>query len=317
MFRDFPTQVKVLFSNFHTVKIADNKVNAVFDYAIKQLKDLYPENEVRSMIKLALIHYFNFDGKYLALHPEQRFTESELLKFVFLVKELKKGIPIQYALGECIFYNLPFKVNESVLIPRPETEELVDWIIREYRSTGGKEERSVGGKEDGKILDIGTGSGCIAIALKKNTGAEVYACDKSDEALAVAEQNAVLNSTEITFIQDDILNADFEKYADNFNVIVSNPPYVLDSEKELLHQNVMDHEPHTALFVEDYDALIFYKAIAEFALKKLKKEGFLYFEINEAKGDKVKDLLKNKGFSNIEIRKDLSGKDRMVKARKS
>jgi len=286
------------------MKIADNTVKAIFDYTIKQLSDIYPENEVRSILKITLKHYFNFDGKYLALHPDQRFTESELLKIIFLTKELKTGKPIQHILGETVFYELSFKVNENVLIPRQETEELVDWIIKDFNN-----------KEDIRILDIGTGSGCIPISLKKNIPLSVlHASDFSKQALELAKENVKRNNVEVNFIYDDILNFNLEKFPGSYDVIVSNPPYVLQNEKESLHRNVVDFEPHMALFVDNDEALVFYRAIIQFATKKLVKGGSLYFEINEIYGKAIEELLSNEGFSDISLKKDLNGKDRMIRA---
>ena len=295
--------VNVLFSNFHHVKIADNTLKAVIEYCILQLEQLYEEKEIRSMIKLALEHYFQFDGKYLAMHPDIRFTESELLKFVFMTKELKTGRPIQYILGETEFYGLKFSVNENVLIPRQETEELVHWICKDHPQM------------KDSILDIGTGSGCIAIALKKSLPkAQVDACDISPEALNVARKNAELNEVIVDFFETDILEEDKRKKLKNYDVIVSNPPYVLDSETSSLHKNVVDFEPHLALFVKESNALIYYEAIAGLALSKLNKGGKLYFEINEAYGIEVVKMLDIMGYKSVSLNKDLNGKDRMVKA---
>lgn len=304
MFRDFSSAVNVLFSNFHPVKIADNTLKAVYDYSIRQLSDLYEENEIRSMMKIAMAHFFNFDSKYLAMNPNLRFTESELLKFVFLSKELKQGRPLQYILGHTEFYGLNFLVNEDVLIPRQETEELVDWMISDLKSEG-----------DLNVLDIGTGSACIAISLKKNLAqAGLHAVDISEPALETAKKNAEINGVELTFTQDDILRFDAGKYLDSYDCIVSNPPYVLLSEKERMHRNVVEHEPHLALFVVDEEALVYYKAIAGFAKAHLKKGGKLYFEINEQYAHELNHLLVALGFNDVHIRKDLNGKDRMVRA---
>ncbi|MBL7893520.1 MAG: peptide chain release factor N(5)-glutamine methyltransferase, partial [Bacteroidia bacterium] len=205
------------------------------------------------------------------------------------------------------------KVNPAVLIPRPETEELVDWIVKEFKVQSSKF----------KVLDVGTGSGCIALALKRNIpSAEVFALDISEAALDVAKQNALNNSLEITFVNASIIeNWDnklipFGEAGRGLSLIVSNPPYVLQSEKHAMQPNVLVYEPHLALFVNDNDPLLFYKAIIEFAKKYLANKGRLFFEINEAKADEVKSLLVQNGFKNVEIKKDLSGKERMVKAEK-
>lgn len=286
------------------MKIADNTLPALHRYMSEQLADLYPENELRSMLKLALDHYFNYNTKYLSLHPGVKFTESQLLDIILMVKELKTGKPIQYVLGETEFMGLKLKVNEHVLIPRPETEELCDWILKEIPKL-----------KSPNILDIGTGSGCIALAMKKSRqDAEVTAVDCSGEALEVARMNAKINQLKVNFIEMDILNAVSEKFVTQ-DVMVSNPPYITKGEQGLLHKNVIDFEPHKALFVEDNDPLIFYRAIAELGAKILKPEGELFFEINEASGKDVADVLRSTGYKDVLIRKDLNGKDRMVSGR--
>lgn len=305
MFRDFSRQVKVLFSNFRHVKIADNTLKAVFNYAISQLDKEYPENEVRSMISVALRHFFNYDAAFLSMNPNIRFTESELLKFVFLVKELRTGRPLQYVLGECEFYGLSFSVNEDVLIPRQETEELVDLIIKDQKNA-----------ENLTILDIGCGSGCIGLALSRFLKkAQVHSSDVSEKALIIAKQNADKNNVQLNLIHDDILKPDHSKYPSKIDIIVSNPPYVRLSEKEEMHRNVVDYEPHTALFVNDENALVFYDAIADFGKLHFKKGAYLYFEINEKKSEEISVLLSGKGFSEIKVIKDLNGKDRIVRAK--
>ncbi len=225
------------------------------------------------------------------------------------MEELKTGKPLQYVLGETEFYGLRFKVNPSVLIPRPETEELVEWIISDLP----KPKTSIEGL---KIIDIGTGSGCIPISLKKNLPeAQLFALDISPEALDVSIQNAALNQTTVNFIQADILNLlNKQLIAEKFGIIVSNPPYVTDAEKEQMLPNVLQHEPHLALFVPDNDPLIFYKAIADFAIKHLDTTGSLYLEINENLGEETVQLLKQMGFKKIVLRQDLSGKDRMIRS---
>jgi release factor glutamine methyltransferase len=218
-----------------------------------------------------------------------------------ITEELIHGKPVQYVIGETEFYGCRIKVNENVLIPRPETEELVDWIIK-----------LVPNKEL-TILDICTGSGCIPIALKKNLPkAEVAACDISHEALEMAMKNAVLNKTDVRFFYTNILNPTVSSWS-TFDLIISNPPYVRNSEKQLMHKNVLEFEPHLALFVEDDEALIFYRKITELAKSKLKQGGFLFFEINEAYGKEIAELLEENGFKDVEIRKDMFGKDRMAK----
>jgi release factor glutamine methyltransferase len=225
------------------------------------------------------------------------------------LEDLKKEIPIQYILGETEFFGLPFKVNSNVLIPRPETEELVDWIIDTQKTNLNSDKLH--------ILDIGTGSGCIAISLaKKLDHAKVYALDVSHEALDVAKRNATLNNVSIEFINANILNSEtwnteFQNL--KFDIIVSNPPYVRALEKEQMKPNVVNYEPHIALFVENEDPLIFYRAIIEYAVDNLTVNGHLFFEINEYLGNQMLQLLNSFNFKAIELKQDIFKKDRMIK----
>ena len=266
----------------------------------KELDSFYPQTEIQSFYRIILEHYLNLSRIDAALNSNLEISESVENKLQICLTELKSHKPIQYILGFTEFYSLPFEVNESVLIPRPETEELVTWILENV-------------KENDKILDIGTGSGCIPISIAKNTvNTEVHAIDISSKALVTAKSNATLNKVEIKFENFDILTT--ERLSQNYNIIISNPPYVRISEKELMHPNVLEFEPHLALFVENEDPLIFYTKIAQLATQNLQPEGFLFFEINEAYGKEVVELLQNLKFKNIELRKDLFGVDRMVKA---
>ncbi|WP_141882971.1 peptide chain release factor N(5)-glutamine methyltransferase, partial [Flavobacterium psychrophilum] len=218
--------------------------------------------------------------------------------------QLKEQKPIQYILGETQFFGLPFYVNENTLIPRPETEELVEWII--------KENLKISSLKNLKILDIGTGSGCIAISLAKNLpNASVFAIDVSDKALATAQKNAVLNEVDITFIEKNILQT--EDLNQEFDIIVSNPPYVRNLEKKEIHKNVLEYEPHLALFVEDNDSLLFYRKITELATRNLSNNGQLYFEINQYLGKETVELLEKYNFKNTTLKKDIYGNDRMIK----
>ena len=274
-----------------------------------ELDAIYGKHEVDSFFYLCTEHYLNVPRIQLALEPGLAITKPETDTFFKVLEDLKQQKPIQYILGETEFYGLPFKVNENVLIPRPETEELVDLIIRSVTSSA--VEKSI------KILDIGTGSGCIAISLAKNLPkAKVYALDVSSEALTMAKENAKVNKVDITFIEASILEAsNWDLFFENtkFDVIVSNPPYVRELEKQEIQPNVLDNEPHLALFVNDNNPLIFYKAITDFAVKKLKPNGKLYFEINQYLGEETKQLLVDANFENIELLKDLNGNDRMLK----
>lgn len=277
-----------------------------------ELDAIYGKHEVDSFFYLCTEHYLNVPRIQLTLEPGLAITKSETDTFFKVLEDLKQQKPIQYILGETEFFGLPFKVNKNVLIPRPETEELVDLIIRSVTSL--EVDKPV------KILDIGTGSGCIAIALAKNLpNAKVYALDVSKEALKVAKQNAEINKVDINFIEASILNDTchlaFEAES-NFDIIVSNPPYVRNLEKEEIKPNVLDNEPHLALFVEDDNPLLFYKAITNFAIKKLKDKGSLYFEINQYLGEETQQLLVDANFEAIELLKDLNGNDRMLKGEK-
>lgn len=274
-----------------------------------ELDIIYGKDEVNSFFFLCTEYYLSVPRIQLTLEPEFAITKPETETFFKVLEDLKQQKPLQYILGETEFYGLPFKVNEHVLIPRPETEELVDLIIRSVTSS--LVENSI------KILDIGTGSGCIAISLAKNLPkAEVYALDVSNEALTMAKENAKGNNVDITFIEASILEeSDWDLFFENtkFDVIVSNPPYVRELEKQEIQPNVLDNEPHLALFVEDNNPLIFYKAITDFAVKKLKPNGKLYFEINQYLGEETKQLLVDANFENVELLKDLNGNDRMLK----
>ncbi|WP_026706345.1 peptide chain release factor N(5)-glutamine methyltransferase [Flavobacterium soli] len=273
-------------------------------YFIEQLQSIYDVMEAESFFHLILEEKHRMKRIDLALKPDFSFSDNEIQEWNSILEQLKKEIPIQYILGSTEFFGLKFKVNENVLIPRPETEELVEWI-NEYS----KIERL----KDLKILDIGTGSGCIAISLAKSIpNAKVFAIDISPEALKTAKENAEMNQVEVVFLEKNILETnDLEM---QFDIIVSNPPYVRNLEKEEIKKNVLDNEPHLALFVEDNDALIFYRKIAELATKNLNQNGRLYFEINQYLGEEMVELLHNKGFQDIELRKDIYDNDRMTKA---
>lgn len=271
---------------------------------IQELLPIYDEGEAESFFYLILEEKCQLKRIDLALDPELVFGEEEIILWNSILEQLKLEIPIQYLLGKTSFYGLDFEVNENVLIPRPETEELVEWIIKGNSKT----ERF----KDLKILDIGTGSGCIAISLAKNIpNAKVYAIDVSEKALATAKRNAILNQVDVKFITQNILET--EDLKEQFDIIVSNPPYVRNLEKQEIKKNVLDNEPHLALFVEDDDALIFYIKIAALAQKNLSDEGSLFFEINQYLGKDMFSLLERMNFKNIELRKDIYGNDRMIR----
>jgi len=274
-----------------------------------QLSDLYDANEINSLFLIALADVTGISSAKIKAFPESEISSGQTETIANILTRLKTGEPLQYILGHTEFYGLPFKVNSSVLIPRPETEELVDWIII---SSVRNSQLAIG-----NILDIGTGSGCIAISLKKSINtSQVFALDISSSALNTAKENADLNKVKINFIQSDILNLQSDTENSKFDIIVSNPPYVTLEDKKQMHANVTDFEPHTALFVPEDDPLIFYKAIADFAADHLEKEGLLFFEINENYGEQMVKLLTHKQFKYIELRKDMSGRDRMIKALK-
>lgn len=271
---------------------------------IKELSPFYDAYEAESFFYLILEHKHQLRQIDLALNHELTFSEDDFVLWDYFLVQLKKEVPIQYLLGRTNFYGLDFVVNEHVLIPRPETEELVEWIINDSKKTAKTKKI--------KILDIGTGSGCIAISLAKNIpNAEVYAIDVSKKAIETAKRNTVQNKVEVTFMLQNILEAEELKY--NFDVIVSNPPYVRNLEKQEIKKNVLDYEPHLALFVEDNDALIFYRKIAELAQNNLSENGRLYFEINQYLGKEMIDLLEKMNFENIELKKDIYDNDRMIK----
>lgn len=281
------------------------KIKEYRSHFIQELTPIYDAGEAESFFYLILEEKQRLKRIDLALTPDLEFSIDEILVWDTILDQLKLEIPIQYLLGKTSFYGLDFQVNEAVLIPRQETEELVDWIISTHKLTNLN--RSV------RILDIGTGSGCIAISLAKNIkNATVCAIDVSEDALATAKKNALSNNVEVTFISQNILEAiDLQQ---QFDIIVSNPPYVRNVEKHEIKKNVLDHEPHLALFVEDHDALIFYKKIAELAQKNLVVGGQLFFEINQYLGPEMLHLLQIMNFTNIELRKDIYGNDRMTRA---
>ncbi len=273
------------------------------DYFIQELTPLYDVGEVESFFYLILEAKHQLQRVDLALQPDLVFSDEEIVIWNFILEQLKKEIPIQYILGVTHFYGLEFEVNSAVLIPRPETEELVDWIVLKSKIKNQKSKL--------KILDIGTGSGCIAIALAKNLpNAQVFALDVSEQALATAKRNAELNQVTIQFLHQSILET--EDLGQQFDVIVSNPPYVRELEKQEIKKNVLENEPHLALFVDDNDALIFYRKIAQLAQKNLNPQGQLYFEINQYLGQEMLDLLHEMGFKNSELRQDIYGNDRMI-----
>jgi release factor glutamine methyltransferase len=278
------------------------------------LSSLYDEKEIESFFYLTLEKLHQKKRIDLALQPDLAMDETQFSQWETVLAELKTHKPIQYILGETEFYGLPFLVNENVLIPRPETEELVQLILDDLSI------RAQSRSENITILDIGTGSGCIPISLKKNLpSAEVFAIDVSKNALEVAQKNAEINRVEVNFIEANILLTDSlvlptrnSQHATLFDIIVSNPPYVRNLEKAEINPNVLEFEPHLALFVEDNDALLFYRKITELAKNHLSENGKLYFEINQYLGKETVALVESYGFKNVQLIKDIYGNDRMI-----
>lgn len=272
---------------------------------ISSLRSYYSQGEAEELFWLVAEHITGQSRFQLKLNHSQGFSKEQEVAMGNILKELEEGKPFQYIVGEAWFYNQKYLVSEAVLIPRPETEELVDLILKENKS------------ENLKILDIGTGSGCIPIALKTHLpAAQVFGIDISEDALKVAKANAGNLGQNVMFLRIDILNDVPVILPDDqrFDIIVSNPPYITPEEKLAMHKNVLDYEPHLALFVDQDKPLIFYEAIVNFALTNLKRAGKLYFEINKTYGKEIVHLLAEKGFKSISVRRDLSGHDRMVSA---
>ncbi|MFM7024046.1 MAG: peptide chain release factor N(5)-glutamine methyltransferase [Flavobacteriales bacterium] len=283
------------------MKIAQNTVAATEKYLQDNLQDFYNAREIASFTDILFEDLLQISKTDRITDPEHRLSESDLLKIIYACKDLKKYIPVQHITGKAFFMDLELEVDNNVLIPRPETEEMVSNIIRENHPS--------------MVLDFCTGSGCIALALKKAfPSAKVIATDISDAALNVARRNAAKNKLEVEFIEQDVLSSDVSDT--QFDLIISNPPYVLESDKQNMSPNVLNHEPHLALFVPDNDALKFYKAIAQKAAQLLKKGGKLYFEIHEEKGKEVLALMEGLGFSDVKVVEDMYGKERVVKGSK-
>jgi len=267
-----------------------------------QLQGLYLDSEIKSFSYLILEFVCEKSRHILLRDKDNQLSEKEGIQVQKFVDELKKYRPIQYILGECEFFGLPFFVNENVLIPRPETEELVDLILQSKI-------------ESPTILDIGTGSGCIAISLDKNIpNASIYALDVSEKTLETAKLNVIENNSNVQLVHHDIF-ADLPPFLpEKWDIIVSNPPYIVPSEKELMSSNVLDYEPQIALFVPEKQPLLFYERIADIGLKHLNKNGILFFETSSVFGKATADMLQKKGYQSVELLKDISGKDRMIKA---
>ena len=266
------------------------------------LREHYPDSEALALAKMLLVEAFGFSTLELYGGKDKEISGKRLDVLNEMIARLKKNEPIQYVIGAEVFCGWTFEVNENVLIPRPETQELVRWIEADWKSDA-----------PCRILDVGTGSGCIAISLSKLLeGAEVEAWDISEGALRVARRNADRNEAQVFFRWVDVLKACTEDC--RYDVIVSNPPYITESEKQDMDANVLEWEPHTALFVPDADPLLFYRRIAELGVSMLNEGGALYFEINRAYGEETVRMLEGLGYKQIELRKDNWGNDRMIKA---
>ncbi len=274
-----------------------------FTYFQQELKNSYPETEIEAFMQIICKHLFGFSRFDCMLRDTESLTEKSESQIYNIIQELKRFKPLQYILGETEFYGLRFFVDSAVLIPRPETEELVEWIISDCK-----------GKDNLSIIDIGTGSGCIPIALARNLpGSDISAIDISEKALNVARKNAIENNVNVRFLQTDILKGSLSKEF-SFDVIVSNPPYVTAEQKANMSSNVLDYEPHIALFAPEQNPFVFYEAIAEIAQSHLKPQGALYFEINEALPYETAESINKYGF-NTELKQDINGKYRMIKAK--
>ena len=287
------------------MRIPSNKVCDIERFAYRELENIYNRNEIRTLLQMMFEHFLGWSVAHLLISKNATINQSDLLKLNFAIKDLRHGKPIQYIIGSTEFCNLTLSVSPHTLIPRPETAELVYLIADKEKE-----------RQPQYILDLCTGSGCIAIALAKAfPAAKVFASDISAEAMAVAKKNAECNKAEVSFVIADILREE-NPAGESYDIIVSNPPYVREMEKVMMNRNVLDYEPHIALFVPDGDPLMFYRHIAEFASKHLRTGGKLYLEINEALGNETAALLEKQGYRPI-IHKDSFGKDRMIEASKS
>lgn len=274
------------------------------EYFKLSLRTFYSEKELSSITYQIFKYLMGLSRLEIHTKTDVPLSKENQEKLNSTIEDLKKYKPIQYIIGEVEFYNIKLKVNYDVLIPRPETEELVDWIIKSNTI------------KNPAIIDIGTGSGCIALALAANIpNAKVEGIDKSENALLVATRNAERNNLNVRFSKQDIFTLN-KLETNKYDIIVSNPPYVLNKEKEIMQQNVLDFEPHLALFVDDDDTLLFYRKISQMAMKALKNGGFVYFEINEKYGFECKNLLLKQGFENVELKKDINEKWRMIRGQK-
>ncbi len=275
------------------------KVCNIIPFFLSRLSGIAPQREIRNWAYLSIEKIIGLNRSDTILKSNMILSSQIVLKLNDIVNELSNNQPIQYILSEVEFYGIKLKVNKNVLIPRPETEELVDWLLKDDFQS---------------VLDIGTGSGCIAIALALNSNAIINAIDISKHALMIAQKNSVNNRVKINFQNQDILKLN---KLPQYDIIVSNPPYVLESYKSKISKKILDFEPHNALFVSDNNPLLFYTKIAKLAIKSLNHNGKLYFEINQLFAAEIFDLMHELGFVDIELKKDINGKKRMIRGTKN
>ena len=295
------------------------KMNEAENWIRQQLILMYDEREATSIASMVMENVTGLTRIDRLTKKDEPLVVQQLHHLTEVVQRLGQHEPIQYVLGECFFHGLKLYVNNHVLIPRPETEELVEWIINDVKTSGKNVFQRKEGEADEttqlKVLDVGTGSGCIALALKKAMPkAEVWGCDVSDEALNVARRNGAQLDIRVDFQGINFLDESQQRSLPTVDIIVSNPPYVPEKDKATMQPNVLAHEPHTALFVPDDDALIFYKTLALFGHKRLYENGCIYIEISENAAKETVRIFKEAGYNNVEIKKDMQGKDRMIKA---
>lgn len=284
--------------------VSSNTIDAISVYLKNGLKDLFSEREVKIIIQELILKRFNWTKTDLISNKDNRLSESDLLFFRGCLKRLQANEPLQYVIGSTFFYDLEIKTDKRALIPRPETEELVDWVVKTFQS-----------KQDVKILDLCSGSGCIALAIKSQLNkAIVSGIDLSIEAISLANENAKLLELNVEFYEGDVLGGLAELTSKSYDCWVSNPPYIPESDKIEMAENVLKYEPGLALFVDNHLPIVFYERIAENGLKFINKEGSLFFEIHERFGKEVVEMLQSKGYLDVELKKDLQGKYRMVRA---
>ena len=288
----------------HSMFIKDNSIQSVINYFEEKLSETFSSREIKLIARSFISKRLGWESTDFISRNEEKVSESDLLFFREKINQLLEGVPFQYALGETFFYNILLKTDNRGLIPRPETEELVDWIVNDHQNTQGI-----------RILDIGTGSGCIPLAIKSvMPNSKMTGIDVDIDAINLSKENANALELNVDFFQHDILSRidlDME-----WDVIVSNPPYIPIREKSQMANHVLDYEPEIALFTTNENPLVFYEKIADFAAEKLSKNGSLYFEIHESNAEAVVQVLKNKNFEAITVKKDLQGKDRMVRCKR-